>query len=516
MVRKTALILLIVLLPGCRAARTAVDPQVLESRRLEQLDSDRPEAVRRVSVSREVSAVRGELSGPLSLETVVTECLRQSSGVQALRKRVDAASRRVTVAGSLQDPMVELDNWPAAARSPQYASGRMTSELMVSQQVPWFGKRGSQACAAEAEVQGLRAELSALELRITEEARRAWYELYYMQQMLGVVHEDRQVLENLLTVAEARYETGEAGQQEVLRLQAEQSSVDAEVLRLEQLQQSARAELAGLMQVSPETPLMASEGPADGGDPLELSELYLRAVRQRPELRVMLAEIQREQHLADRARLDYYPDVTMRMGWGRMTTEGSMAHGADGVDNVSVGFGVNVPVNRGRLRASVHAAEASAVAAALDYDRLKSETQRDVKQLFSQAISQRDSSELLRDSVIPKTEQALRAAVRGYQVGATDFSDVIATWRELLKFHVSQLQMELQYRQTLASLERVVGGGSVVAPAAAGPGGEEAAGEGEAGVSEESVSEESVESGPTEVRGVSMLRVLKQNYRRGE
>ena len=193
-----------------------------------------------------------------------------------------------------------------------------------------------------------------------------------------------------------------------------------------------------------------------------------------------------------------------------------MAHGADGVDNVSVGFGVNVPVNRGRLRASVHAAEASAVAAALDYDRLKSETQRDVKQLFSQAISQRDSSELLRDSVIPKTEQALRAAVRGYQVGATDFSDVIATWRELLKFHVSQLQMELQYRQTLASLERVVGGGSVVAPAAAGPGGEEAAGEGEAGVSEESVSEEGVESGPTEVRGVSMLRVLKQNYRRGE
>jgi outer membrane protein TolC len=360
-------------------------------------------------------------------------------------------------------------------------------------------------------VQGLRAELSALELEITEEARRAWYELYYTQLMLGVVREDRQVLENLLTVAEARYETGEAGQQEVLRLQAEQSSVDAEVLRLVQQQQSARAELAGLMQVSPETALMAAERRSDEGDPLDLSELYARAVRQRPELRVLLAEIQREQHLVDRARLDYYPDVTMRMGWGRMTTEGSMAHGADGVDNVSVGFGVNVPVNRGRLRASVHAAEASAVAAARDYDRLKSETQRDVKQLFSQAISQRDSSELLRDSVIPKTEQALRAAVRGYQVGATDFSDVIATWRELLKFHVSQLQLELQYRQTLASLERVVGGGSVVAESDLDQAAVDAASEGE-----EAAPEDRVLPGATEVRGVSMLSVLKQNYRRGE
>ncbi|MGV2341815.1 MAG UNVERIFIED_CONTAM: TolC family protein [Planctomycetaceae bacterium] len=196
MVRKTALILLIVLTPGCRsAARTAADPQVLESRPAELLDSDRSSAVRPVSVSREVSAVSVELSGPLSLETVVAECLRRNSGVQALRKRVDAGVRRVTVAGSLQDPMLELDNWPTAARSPQYASGRMTNELMVSQQVPWFGKRGSQACAAQAEVQGLRAELSALELEITEEARRAWYELYYTQLMLGVVREDRQVLE---------------------------------------------------------------------------------------------------------------------------------------------------------------------------------------------------------------------------------------------------------------------------------------------------------------------------------
>jgi outer membrane protein TolC len=183
------------------------------------------------------------------------------------------------------------------------------------------------------------------------------------------------------------------------------------------------------------------------------------------------------------------------------------------VDNVSVGFGVNVPVNRGRLRASVHAAEAGAVAAARDYERLKNETQRDVKQLFSQAISQRDSSELLRDSVIPKTEQALRAGLRGYQVGATDFADVIATWRELLKFHVAQLQLELQYRQTLASLERVVGGGEVLSrvqqqseleqPAVGARGELDGVDAGAA-------------SGVTEVRGVSMLSRLKQNYRRAE
>lgn len=99
-------------------------------------------------------------------------------------------------------------------------------------------------------------------------------------------------------------------------------------------------------------------------------------------------------------------------------------------------------------------------------------------------------------------------------MGATDFADVIATWRELLKFHVAQLQLELQYRQTLASLERVVGGGDVLSrvqqqqpeleQSAVGAGGEL---EGvDAGAA----------SGVTEVLGVSMLSRLKQNYRRAE
>jgi outer membrane protein TolC len=89
---------------------------------------------------------------------------------------------------------------------------------------------------------------------------------------------------------------------------------------------------------------------------------------------------------------------------------------------------------------------------------MKDETQRDVKQLFTQALSQRDTDALFRESIIPKTQQALDVAVRGYQVGETEFADLIANWRELLRFHVTQLQLEAQYRQTLASLERVVGG----------------------------------------------------------
>jgi outer membrane protein TolC len=141
-----------------------------------------------------------------------------------------------------------------------------------------------------------------------------------------------------------------------------------------------------------------------------------------------------------------------------MTTNRALAPSADGIDNLTVGLSVNVPIYRGRLNAAVREAQATVVAGARQYDQMKDETQRDVKQLFTQAASQRDVEALFRESIIPKTQQALEVAIRGYEVGETDFADLIANWRELLRFRVSQLQLEAQLRQTLASLERVVGG----------------------------------------------------------
>jgi outer membrane protein TolC len=70
---------------------------------------------------------------------------------------------------------------------------------------------------------------------------------------------------------------------------------------------------------------------------------------------------------------------------------------------------------------------------------------------------------LFGESIIPKTQQALDVAIREYQVGTTEFVQMIDNWRELLRFQIMHQQLEAQLRQSLASLERVVGGFSVPA-----------------------------------------------------
>jgi outer membrane protein TolC len=448
------------MLSGCRTAPQVCDPdypQVLQVVHASWHTAGPPEAA--------VSPVVEELAGPQPVDVYIRHALIQNPGIQAARKRIEAAAMRVPQSASLKDPMLDVTSWPIYPNVPQTASGRMTVDLMVSQDVPWRGKLQTRADAAELEVNKARAVRAGVELATIAAVKRAYYELYAIQRTIQLVRQDREVLADLVQVADALYRTGKASQQDVLRLQAELSNVDGELLRMEQMKFSARAGLAEVLHVSPETRLAATESLPAENLPHDLDALYQQAIQARPELHAALAEIERDRRMVELAQLDYFPDFTFKFGWGEMNTRRALSPIADGIDNLTTGVSLNLPIYRQRLHASVREAEAKAVAKVREYDQLKDETQRDVKQLFTQASTQRDLEKLFRESIIPKTAQALQIAFRGYQVGETEFADLIANWRELLRFHIAHAQLEAQLRQTLADLEWRVGGADALTTA---------------------------------------------------
>jgi outer membrane protein TolC len=207
---------------------------------------------------------------------------------------------------------------------------------------------------------------------------------------------------------------GQTSQQDVLRLEAELSTVDGDLVQLQQEVESARADLAQLLHVSPETAFVTNGQLADQHVPQDLKRLFQQAVTARPELHEQLAAIERARFNVDRARLDYFPDLAFGAQWGAMTKGGGLAPSADGLDIFGLNISGNLPLYRNRVRAGIREAEAETVASARQYDQVKDQTLRDVKSLFSQARSQQEVARLLRESTIPKTEQALRVAIREY------------------------------------------------------------------------------------------------------
>ncbi|MHB8860856.1 MAG: TolC family protein [Pirellulaceae bacterium] len=432
---------------GCRASRQIRDPEyaaVLHA--MARAPSTPPQDA--------LPPVAPLLTGPQPVDAYISYALDQNPDVQAARQRVEVAANRVPQAASLQDPMLGVTAFPAP---PQTAAGQQLAAVSASQQLPWFGKLNTRAAAAEAETNMARAQLAAAELEVIEQIKRTYYQLYYFQQAIRITEHDRELLVELTQIAEAKYRTGGVSQQDVLRAQVEISNLESELIQLRQQRESAQAAMAGLLHISPETPLQALEQLPAEQVPRSLDRLYEQAVTARPELHAQLAAVRRDLQNVDLARLNYFPDLTASVMWNDIADYG-LAPMANGQDSVGVGISINVPLYRKRLDAGIRASEAQATATARQYDSLRDRTTAEVKNLYAQATSQYELIKLFRDDIIPKAEQTLQVSSSAYQTGNTDFLQLIDNWRQLLRFQITYRRLETQLQQTLASLERVVGG----------------------------------------------------------
>ncbi len=432
---------------GCRSTNRVYDPEYAQDvHRIHQAPS--------LPSGAALSPVANELVGPHPMDTYIRHALAQNPDIQAARKQVEATAFRVPQASSLQDPMVKITTYPEPV---QTAAGQQELMLSVSQKFPWFGKLRAQADVAEFNTNIARAQLAAVELSVIEEVKRTYYELYFVQQAILITEADRVFLLTLEKIALSKLEQGTASQQDALRAQLEISDLDNRLIRLRQELQSAQARLARQLHISPDTGVLALDQLPAEQIPFDLQLLYAKAIEARPELHAYLAAIRRDQRAVERARLDYYPDPTLGVTWIDTATAG-ISPVANGRDAALLGVGFNMPIYRKRIEAAVREAEAQTVADARRYDSLKDRTQEQVKDLFVQAQSQRELLQLFGEDIVPKAGQTFRVSIGAYREGQVDILQLLDNWSQLLRFQIAEQRLQSQLRQTLASLERVVGG----------------------------------------------------------
>lgn len=438
------------LFTGCKSAHQIRDPDYAQvSRAIHH--------ARRAS--RDLSAESAnpfvsQLEGPHAVGEYIQFALQQNPDIQASRKQLEALAHQVPVAASLQDPMLKVTVQPEQV---QTAAGQQELMLSASQNLPWFGKLDARASVAEAQTNVARARLAAVELATIAKVKRAYFELYFIQQAIAVTQEEQELLGDIRDVANSRYQTGGTSQQDVLRAELEISNLENELIQLQQQLASGQARLARLLHVAPQTRLRALDTlpPEDALADLEM--LQAAAIRARPVLHAKLAEVKRDQLGVQLANLEYKPDITLGLSWVDVAKAG-ISPVANGRDAFLLSVGGNLPVYRKRLDSSVRSAEAKAVSTAREYDSLRDGTQEEVADLFAKARSQHEMMLLFEEDILPKAQQTLQVSSQAYNVGKVDFLQLIDNWRQLLRYEVTHRRLEASLRQTLADLENVVGG----------------------------------------------------------
>ncbi|MEK6238570.1 MAG: TolC family protein, partial [Planctomycetales bacterium] len=259
---------LIVLALGCATPRAIRDPEYADFCRSARQSRRAPG----VDV---VNPVFPDLEGPHRVEDYVRFALNQNPDVHAARKRMESVAHRVPVAASLQDPTLGMTFFPEPI---QTAAGQQEFALSAKQKLPWRGKLRARSDLVESQANAARAQLAAVELAVIAKVKRAYFELYFIQQALAVTQADRELLLEIREVASVRYRTAKTSQQDVLRAELEISNVEAQLIRLRQQLASGQARLARALHVSPQTKVRALDRLQAEPAPRDLERLLHQAV----------------------------------------------------------------------------------------------------------------------------------------------------------------------------------------------------------------------------------------------
>ena len=172
------------------------------------------------------------------LESLVAEALARNPDLHAAQSAIAAAQTSTERARALPDPMVSVtytnDGWaPSLGGMPMTTLG-----FMVSQSLPYSGKRDLRAALAASQARQFEPALARARLALEGAVRRAYYGLLLARELQALTDEQRELRQQIEVVARARYAVGQGAQPDVLRVQTE-------VTRIEQraIEQAAEAEV---------------------------------------------------------------------------------------------------------------------------------------------------------------------------------------------------------------------------------------------------------------------------------
>ncbi|WP_206678501.1 TolC family protein, partial [Alienimonas chondri] len=398
-----------------------------------------------------------EDASAIELAEAVALAVARSPRAQAARNRAAATAARIPQVTALDDPTLMSTSYPIRDQALQTAAGRIQTGVHVTQRIPWLAKLGARGEVVRREAQAARTEATTAELDAALAARTAWFEAWFADRAVEVTLRNRELLAQLLDVAVARVRTG-GGQTDVLRTQLEIDRLDDRMLTLRRQRDLARADLAATLRLPPGAalPTAAEELPPLNAA-AEVDALFAAAKRCRPELQRIGWEIARDRAQRQVACLAAKPDFTAGLGYAVVTEEDALAGNANGRDNVSVQFGLTLPIYRDKIRAGVAEADRRIAADSRALDAEQDDTLRQIRRLGFRLETLADQLVLLNDRILPRAEQTLDVSLADYRGERVGFTEVSNSYGDLLQLEVQQARLRADVGTALAELERAVG-----------------------------------------------------------
>jgi outer membrane protein TolC len=388
-----------------------------------------------------------------TLESLLELARNRSPELRAMQLEAQAASHRIGPAGALPDPMFSTELRDVTNEATDGSFNLLPARVGSAryqwrQTFPAWGQRGAKREAAQAlaDEAGHRASATWADLAMRVKTAFARW-----QQVHAALDQTREILAlttRLEAVAQARYASGLAPQQDAIRAQVERTAIQAELARLEAERATLQARINGLLARAADSPLAPPRADAPL-PPLPPPAALAERLRQRsPLLAAEEARVRAADRNKDVVWSNRYPEFSVGVAPVQMRNR---------ISEWELMFEVSVPLWRERRRADEREALAMLEAARARRQAAADELQAQLGEQIAALDAARRIESLTRTSLLPQTELNLQAALAGYETGGVDFAAVLDAQRQMRQAQLELIATRAEARMRQAEIERLLG-----------------------------------------------------------
>ena len=389
------------------------------------------------------------------LASLLSYARQNNPELAAMQHEAAAAALRVEPAGALPDPVlrVELENFNNYGNnaSPSLLPSKVgQTKYTLMQQLPAWGKRDLRRNAAEADARQAQARASVLWAEQAARIRTAYAQYFLASRNERITREILDLVARMEQVAQTRYASGLAPQQDAIRAQLEQTAMRSELIAAANDKRQVQARLNALLGRAATAALAEPEGlpSLSAVVALPTAELAARARAANPLVLAEAARLQAAQSTRNLTLRNRYPDFNVGITPTQMGSR---------VTEWMLMVELNIPLQQSTRRSQEREAAAMVEAARSRAEAAANQAAADLEEQLSGLEAARRGEDLIRTRQLPQAELSLQSALAGYETGKVDFTSLLEAQRQIRRARLDLLKAQTEAQMRAAEIERTLG-----------------------------------------------------------
>jgi outer membrane protein TolC len=388
---------------------------------------------------------------PTSLHDLVREAEQDNPQIAASVRAWQASRNIGQQASALPETQLSVQQFNVG--SPRPFAGYSDSDFAyvgfgVSQDLPYPGKRQLRGRMAEHGADSMESESDSIRKTVVGNLKILYFRLAYIQQTLGTLQKNAELLKQIQQSTEARYRVGQGNQQDVLKAQLQNTKILQELAHHHQEGDILEAQIKQLVGRPQESPDVVAETLAMRTLPYTAAELLQKAREQNPDVKSKKALAQQQETQVELAHKNLRPDFNVQYNYEHTNR--------DTRDYYMATFGIRLP-NRGRQKAELAEAQQNRERAQRELDSEEQRVLSEVQQQFIRVKTSEEQLKIYKEGLVPQSEASFQSALAAYQSNRQDFQTLLSSFLDVLNLDLEYRNQLVEHESALAELERLTG-----------------------------------------------------------